>query len=71
MRFDGSSGARPSTEARRYVLRMLATFLQRQIDDGGHELIAGLDDEFDRRRVRTAARLVAKSLDIRASRKTR
>lgn len=60
MRFDGSSGKKPSAEARRYVYKTIAHFLTDDVDNaGGGWLLSGIDDEVDRRRIRKAAQAVA------------
>jgi hypothetical protein len=58
MKFDGSTGRRPGAEARRYVYNILATMIDNDLGDNGGWLFGGMEDEFDRRRVRKAAKLV-------------
>jgi hypothetical protein len=65
--FDGSSGRRPSAEARRYVYAIVATSLENDMEDSGGWLFGGLESEFDRRRVRKAARLVVTELRRKAT----
>lgn len=62
MKFDGSSGRRPSAEARRYVYRVLATCLDTDLGDDEGWMLGGIDCEFDRRRVKRAAELVIEEL---------
>lgn len=62
MKFDGSSGRKPSAEARRYVYNVLATSIETDLGDHEGWLFGGLDDEVDRRRVKKAAKLVVAEL---------
>ncbi len=60
MRFNGSSGRKPSTEARRYVYACIAAALDNGTErSGGGWFGLGQDaDEFDRRRLHRALNLV-------------
>jgi hypothetical protein len=57
-KFDGSSGKKPSAEARRYVYAILAAMIDNDMSDTGQWFFGGLDNEVDRRRVRRAVKLV-------------
>lgn len=59
MRFDGSTGHRPSTEARRYLYRVLAAVIDCEMRDPDGWFRGGIKNEFDTRRLRHAAKLVA------------
>lgn len=66
-RFDGSSGRKPSAEARRYVYGVLATVIEldsRWFVEPSDESL----DEFDRRRVRVAMKLVRAEMQRKAAR---
>lgn len=66
MRFDGSSGRRPQSEARRYVYRVLAMAIEYDGDEMRGWLLGGLENEADRRRVKKAAKVVTKELRRKA-----
>lgn len=70
MRFDGSSGRRPSSEARRHVLGVMANAILTDLIDGefglARALCVGLEDEADRRRVLKEARKLARALEKKA-----
>ncbi len=71
MKFTGASGAKPQTEARRWVYGVLAAVLA---NDGENEQGGWLDpgdvaDEFDRRRIQKAVAAVKKEM-VRKSRAT-
>lgn len=68
MKFDGSSGKRPSAEARRYVYAVAASSLETDLTDPEGWLLGGLDDEVDRRRVKRETRKVAAELRRKANR---
>jgi hypothetical protein len=62
-KFDGSSGKRPSAEARRYVYDCFATTLAADLDNGSGYIFEDDDlDEFDVRRIQKAVKLVIKEL---------
>lgn len=65
MRFNGSSGKRPSAEARRYIYSRLASILRTSLNDDTSWI--NEFDEFDRRRLRRAAKLVAEELRRKAN----
>jgi hypothetical protein len=70
VKFDGSSGKKPSTEARRYVDAVLWSMLEAELEAAEREhtwMFGGLDDEVDRRRVRAAIRRVQTALQRKAS----
>jgi hypothetical protein len=54
--FDGSSGRKPQTEARRFVYGVLATILDNSLErsEDGWFSMGERGDEFDRRRLRKA-----------------
>jgi hypothetical protein len=58
MKFDGSSGRKPSAEARRYVYAVLATIIDNDMNGEQQWFLGGIDDDADRRRVRKAAKAV-------------
>lgn len=58
MKFDGSSGRKPSTEARRYIYAVLAASLESDMRDPDGWVRGGIEDEFDLRRLRKEARKV-------------
>jgi hypothetical protein len=62
MKFDGSSGRKPSAEARRYVYAVLASCLADDMTDRGGWVFGGIDSDFDRRRLIRAGQLVVKEL---------
>jgi hypothetical protein len=68
MMFDGSSGRRPSAEARRYVYMVLATSLDVDLQDPDGWMFGGMENEVDRRRVRKAAVLVIAELQRKGNR---
>lgn len=61
-KFDGSSGMKPSAEARRYIYRVMATALDTDMTDDEGWVFGGIDCEFDRRRLREAAKRVRADL---------
>lgn len=67
MRFDGSSGRRPVTEARRYIYNVLATAIGTDLEDLEGWLLGGIDEESDRRRIRKAAKAVVAELRRKGS----
>ncbi len=68
MRFDGSSGRKPSAEARRYVYAVLATIIDNDMDGDQQWFLGGLEDDCDRRRVRKAAKAVEAEMIRKAKR---
>lgn len=54
MIFTGKDGRKPSTEARRYVYRMLLNMLSHDNEDPHGWLWGGIEDDFDRRRLKIA-----------------
>ena len=66
MKFNGSSGRKPQTEARRYVYGVLATAIENDGEDMRGWLFGGLEDEVDRRRVEKAAKAVVKEFRRKA-----
>lgn len=67
-KFNGSGGRKPSTEARRYVYKCLASVLEEEIELSSIWLCADDMDEFDRRRVLIAAKKVVIELRRKAVR---
>jgi hypothetical protein len=71
-KFTGANGRKPSTEARRYVYRVLAQTLEYDLANGSEWLTdaGGGDtlDEFDRRRVVAAAKKVIVEMRRKAER---
>jgi hypothetical protein len=65
--FNGKSGRKPQTEARRYVYRIIASMLANDAVDGNGWLLGGLDEEPDRRRVKKAQRAVQLEMARKAS----
>lgn len=68
LKFDGSSGRRPSAEARRYVLAVVATSIDNDLGDREGWLLGGLEEEPDRRRVRNEAKKMIARLQREAKR---
>lgn len=62
MKFDGSSGKRPSVEARRYVYAVTAASLDTDLCDPEGWVLGGLVDEADIRRAKKATKLVIAEL---------
>lgn len=62
MIFDGSSGRKPSIEARQFVYRMAAAYILNDEYMYTREM-----DEFDRRRVDAAVTFIAKQLQKKAN----
>lgn len=58
MRFDGSSGQKPQTEARRYVYRCFVDI----IDKDSMWFTNGITNEFDRRRLTKALEAVRREM---------
>lgn len=56
--FDGSSGRRPSAEARRHVYRMLRLALRTDTEDPDGWLLGGVENAADVRRILRAAKAV-------------
>lgn len=71
MKFDGSSGRKPSTEARRYVYAVTAIMLEAELEMPLREaqwLFGDTElDEFDRRRLRKEAAKVVAELRRKAA----
>lgn len=68
MKFDGGSGRRPQTEARRYVYAVLASALSTDMSDPEGWVFGGMEDEFDRRRAKKAGRAIIAELLRKAKR---
>jgi len=66
MLFDGSSGRRPSAEARRYVFRVLVRTIAEDLTNNDGWLLGGVEDATDRRRIKNEAVRLAKSLERKA-----
>ena len=67
LKFNGASGRKAQTEARRYVYRCLATTLEQDIDgSGAGYLHDDLEYEADRRRAIKAARAILRELTKKA-----
>lgn len=62
LRFDGSSGRKPSAEARRYVYGILAAILEHELTDADGWVFGGIELDADRRRLVRAVRLVRDEL---------
>lgn len=64
MKFDGSSGSKPQTEARRWVYSVMATLLDNDHERGedGWFSLGSDGDEFDRRRLDKALDAVRKEM---------
>ena len=70
-KFNGANGRKPSTEARHFVYARLARLLEDELDENqcAGWLYMEIDaDEFDRRRIRAAAKKVAVELQKKAAR---
>lgn len=65
--FTSANGRKPSTEARRYVYRVLAAALDEDLKNSDGWVRGGLN-EFDDRRAKTAARKVYTELLRKAAR---
>lgn len=68
LRFNGSSGSKPQTEARRYVYRIISTMLTSELGDREGWMFGGIDNEFDRRRLRKAIVAVRDEMKRKADR---
>lgn len=68
MKFDGSSGRRPSAEARRYVYVSIAATLEADPNWVLNHLQDEELDEFDIRRIEKEVRKVARELRAKAAR---
>lgn len=66
--FSGTSGRRPSSEAHRYIYKVLASSLQADLNDAEGWVFGGVTQEPDRRRARKAAEVVIKELIRKGSR---
>lgn len=56
IKFDGSSGRKPQTEARRYIYRVMAAAIQNEVTgDRDGWIFGGMENESDRRRLLKAA----------------
>lgn len=66
--FDGRTGAKPQTEARRYVYRVLATIIVSERTDADGWFYGGITNEFDRRRLKKALEAVRIELVKKAGR---
>lgn len=60
--FNGENGRKPTTEARRYIYRVLATALETDMTDHEGWILGGVDREPDRRRLHIVAKKVVKEL---------
>lgn len=60
--FNGTSGRRPTAEARRYVYRVLASALREDLKDSEGWVFGGMVNEPDRRRAAKAARAIIDEL---------
>ena len=67
LKFNGSSGRRPSAEARSYVYAVLASALETDLGDPEGWMRGGIEEEPDERRVFKAARAVIKELRRKAT----
>jgi hypothetical protein len=72
MKFDGSSGFRPSAEARRYVYAVLGAMLEHELSEArnfNHDgwMFGGIEDEADRRRLTKAINLVRDEMRRKAT----
>jgi hypothetical protein len=61
LKFNGASGNKPQTEARRYVYGCLATTLHADIQNAGY-MFEDLEAEPDRRRAMKAAQAILREL---------
>lgn len=66
LRFDGSTGTRPQTEARRYVYAIVATMLEHEPSDPDGWIFGGIEREEDKRRLRKAIRSVSSEMRKKA-----
>jgi hypothetical protein len=60
MKFNGNSGHKPQTEARKYVYNVLVQMLQQELSPDENEgwMFGGVYDEPDQRRLRKAIKAV-------------
>jgi hypothetical protein len=58
MKFNGSSGRKPQTEARRYVYAILVAVLEHEHHDPDGWMFGGVEDSFDQRRLHKAINAV-------------
>lgn len=62
LRFNGDNGRKPTTEARRYIYRVLAASLEEDMKDYQGWILGGIDQEPDRRRLHIVAKKVVAEL---------
>ena len=68
MMFDGSSGRPPRSEARRYVLGVVASSIEDDLHDKQGWIFGGMEDPADRRLAKKAALALIAQLCRRAKR---
>ncbi len=67
-KFNGNSGRKPQTEARKWVYGVLAIILDSEDEQTGRFDPGDDADEFDRRRIRKAVEAVKKEMTRKAAR---
>lgn len=65
-RFNGDSGRKPQTEARRYVYAILSEMILSEIREQGQWMYGGIENEFDRTRLTKALNAVRKEMKRKA-----
>lgn len=61
LKFDGASGLKPQTQARRYVYRIMVTMLENELESNERDgwMFGGIEQEPDVRRLTKAIKEVA------------
>lgn len=64
MKFTNSNGRKPQTEVRKYVYNVLSQMLERELSPDENEgwMFGGIEDDFDRRRLKKAIKAVISEL---------
>jgi hypothetical protein len=64
MMFTNSNGRKPQTEARKYVYNVLSQMLEHELSPDEDEgwMFGGIDDVFDRQRLRKAIKAIISEL---------
>lgn len=64
MKFTNSNGRKPQTEARKYVYNVLSQMLECELSPDENEgwMFGGIEDDFDRRRLKKAIKAVISEL---------
>lgn len=66
--FRGTNGHKPTTQARKYIYRILATALETDMTDPEGWVLGGVEQEPDRRRLHIVAKKVVAELQRKGNR---